>query len=157
MRIDRAELELASNQEDRSLDRLKSRESASAALGSLKQSIQRLKKPIGLSWLCPRNNVTISWKAIPLLEHGVENACHLVRCRHSGLTHANARSHSGATSWENVVACCHRCNAHKRDRAPAEARMQLKRKPFAPRFTFSTAYGVIPTIDPIWEKYLPRG
>jgi hypothetical protein len=55
-----------------------------------------------------------------------------------------------------VVACCRRCNAKKRDRTPEEAAMLLKRKPYAPRFMFSSAYGILPNIDRIWEKYLPR-
>jgi hypothetical protein len=33
--------------------------------------------------------------------------------------------------------------------------MRLLRQPYAPRFIFSSAYGVMPDIDPIWEKYLP--
>ncbi len=72
------------------------------------------------------------------------------------LDHILPRSRGGPTSWENVVACCKSCNAKKRDRTPSEADMQLKRQPFAPRFMFSSAYGVLPDIDPIWEKYLPK-
>lgn len=72
------------------------------------------------------------------------------------LDHVLPRSRGGPTSWENVVACCKACNARKRDRTPDEANMLLRRKPFAPRFMFSSAYGVLPDIDPIWEKYLPR-
>lgn len=73
------------------------------------------------------------------------------------LDHVQPRSRGGATCWENVVACCKRCNARKRDRTPSEAHMQLRRRPRAPRFMFTSAYGVLPDIDPIWEKYLPSG
>lgn len=73
------------------------------------------------------------------------------------LDHVLPRSRGGATSWENVVACCRRCNAKKRDRTPEEAGMLLARRPRAPRFIFSAAYGLLPNIDPIWEKYLPSG
>ncbi len=72
------------------------------------------------------------------------------------LDHVLPRSRGGKTRWENVVACCQKCNARKRDRTPEEAGMNLIRKPFAPRFMFSSAYGILPTIDPIWEKYLPK-
>ena len=72
------------------------------------------------------------------------------------LDHVTPRSRGGGTSWENVVACCRRCNAKKRDRTPEEAAMLLRRKPYAPRFMFSSAYGILPNIDRIWEKYLPR-
>jgi 5-methylcytosine-specific restriction endonuclease McrA len=72
------------------------------------------------------------------------------------LDHVLPRSRGGGTTWENVVACCRRCNAQKRDRTPEEARMLLRRNPFAPRFMFSSAYGIVPSIDKIWEKYLPQ-
>ncbi|MEZ4605955.1 MAG: HNH endonuclease [Deinococcales bacterium] len=71
------------------------------------------------------------------------------------LDHVIPRSRNGATSWENIVACCHRCNAKKRDQTPEEAGMKLRRKPFAPHFMFSSAFGLISQVDPIWEKYLP--
>ena len=87
-----------------------------------------------------------------------DHSCQYCGGRSSDLTldHIVPRSRGGATSWSNVVACCRLCNARKRDRTPPEANMQLKRKPFAPRFMFTSAYGVLPSIDPIWEKYLPR-
>lgn len=72
------------------------------------------------------------------------------------LDHVMPRSRGGPTSWSNVVACCKSCNAKKRDRTPEEAGMHLARKPKAPRFIFSSSYGVVPEIDPIWEKYLPK-
>lgn len=85
------------------------------------------------------------------------------RCQYCGvhshdltLDHVVPRSKGGPTSWENVTSCCRRCNARKRDRTPEEAQMQLRSKPYAPRFIFSTAYGVIPNIEPTWEKYLPK-
>lgn len=72
------------------------------------------------------------------------------------LDHVMPRSRGGATNWENVVACCHRCNARKRDRTPKEAGMALRRHPVAPRFLFSSAYGLLPSIEPNWKKYLPK-
>jgi 5-methylcytosine-specific restriction endonuclease McrA len=85
------------------------------------------------------------------------------RCQYCGgrshdltLDHVLPRSRGGATSWENVVACCRACNARKRDRTPEEARMQLQRAPAAPAFLFTAAYGIVPDVDPLWEKYLPR-
>ena len=87
-----------------------------------------------------------------------ENTCQYCEVRGNDLTldHVMPRSRGGATSWKNVVACCRRCNAKKRDRTPEEANMLLKRKPYAPRFVFSSAFGILPSIDPVWEKYLPR-
>lgn len=71
------------------------------------------------------------------------------------LDHVLPRSRKGPTSWENVVACCRSCNARKRDRTPEEAGMILLQEPRAPRFVFTTAYGLLPHMDPIWKKYLP--
>lgn len=87
-----------------------------------------------------------------------EHTCQYCGLRAGDLTldHVLPRSRGGPTSWENVVACCRRCNARKRDRTPDEARMSLRRHPYAPRFMFSSAYGLLPEIDPIWRKYLPR-
>lgn len=86
------------------------------------------------------------------------------RCQYCGrrgsdltLDHVQPRSRGGPTSWENVVACCRSCNARKRDRTPAEAGMALARAPKAPRFVFSSAYGLIQDVDPIWRRYLPDG
>jgi 5-methylcytosine-specific restriction endonuclease McrA len=45
------------------------------------------------------------------------------------LDHVIPRSRGGASSWENLVACCFPCNNHKADRTPSEAGMQLARKP----------------------------
>jgi len=86
------------------------------------------------------------------------------RCQYCGrrgsdltLDHVQPRSRGGPTSWENVVACCRPCNARKRDRTPQEAGMALARPPKAPRFVFSSAYGLIQDVDPIWRRYLPDG
>lgn len=86
-----------------------------------------------------------------------EHTCQYCSKRTFDLTldHVMPRSRGGPTTWENVVACCKACNARKRDRTPDEAHMHLRRRPYAPKFMFSSAYGVMPDIDPIWEKYLP--
>jgi len=104
----------------------------------------------------PRHRVAFNRKNVFRRD---DHTCQYCLCKESDLTldHVIPRSRGGATNWENVVACCRRCNAKKRDRTPDEAKMTLRRKPFAPRFMFSSAYGILPNIDPIWEKYLPRG
>ena len=45
------------------------------------------------------------------------------------LDHVIPRSRSGETAWDNLVACCHRCNNVKGDRTPEEAGLRLLRKP----------------------------
>jgi len=88
-----------------------------------------------------------------------DHSCQYCGARGHDLTldHVLPRSRGGPTTWENVVACCRRCNASKRDRTPDEARMVLRRRPRAPTFMFTSAYGVLPDVDPAWEAYLPRG
>ncbi|MDB5056734.1 MAG: endonuclease [Chloroflexi bacterium] len=53
-------------------------------------------------------------------------------CQYCGTTdgpltvdHVMPRSRGGATTWENCVAACRRCNHRKDSRTPAEARMKL--------------------------------
>ena len=46
--------------------------------------------------------------------------------------HVLPRSRGGQSSWENVVACCRRCNSRKGGRTPEEARMPLLAKPVRP-------------------------
>ncbi|MBI1757105.1 MAG: HNH endonuclease [Fimbriimonas ginsengisoli] len=40
----------------------------------------------------------------------------------------------GPHAWENLVACCRRCNLKKGDKTPQQAHMQIVRKPKRPNF-----------------------
>jgi 5-methylcytosine-specific restriction endonuclease McrA len=60
------------------------------------------------------------------------------RCQYCGaqaenIDHVVPRSRGGAHSWDNVVACCRRCNSRKQDRLLDEAGFRLTRMPRAPR------------------------
>jgi 5-methylcytosine-specific restriction endonuclease McrA len=60
------------------------------------------------------------------------------RCQYCGaqaenIDHVVPRSRGGAHSWENVVACCRRCNTRKEDRLLEEAGLSLPKQPRAPR------------------------
>ncbi len=60
------------------------------------------------------------------------------RCQYCGaqaenIDHIVPRSRGGTHSWENVVACCRRCNARKEDRLLEETGFHLARQPRAPR------------------------
>jgi 5-methylcytosine-specific restriction endonuclease McrA len=48
--------------------------------------------------------------------------------------HVVPRSMGGGDTWENLVACCRRCNLIKGDRTPQQAGMKLARKPRRPNF-----------------------
>jgi 5-methylcytosine-specific restriction endonuclease McrA len=60
------------------------------------------------------------------------------RCQYCGaqaenIDHVVPRSRGGTHSWDNVVACCRRCNTRKEDRLLAETGLHLARQPRAPR------------------------
>jgi 5-methylcytosine-specific restriction endonuclease McrA len=48
------------------------------------------------------------------------------------LDHVTPKSRGGATTWENVVCACLKCNTKKGGRTPNEARMKLARRPSKP-------------------------
>lgn len=59
------------------------------------------------------------------------------RCAYCGkpattIDHVQPRSRGGVDSWENLVACCLRCNNVKSDRTPAEMGWSLRWQPKAP-------------------------
>ena len=67
--------------------------------------------------------------------------------------HVVPRSRGGQHVWENVVACCRRCNSNKENRSPAEVGLKLRRIPRAPKGThFLVVSSGKP--DPTWEPYL---
>jgi len=103
----------------------------------------------------PRHKVAFNRKNVLRRDGGI--------CQYCGSTggdmtldHVMPRSRGGRTEWENIVTCCKRCNAKKRDRTPQEARIRLIREPFAPRYFFTAQGGLLPAVDPAWRKYLPE-
>ena len=71
------------------------------------------------------------------------------------LDHVLPRSRGGASSWENLVAACRRCNNRKGDRLPEEANMHLKRRPKP--FTLHTGRSLMRQLgseQTAWRKYL---
>ena len=78
--------------------------------------------------------------------------------RHAeNIDHVVPKSQGGSHTWENVVACCRRCNTKKGGRTPRQALLALRRPPIAPRQQswLLVATGAKP--DPSWEPYIsPR-
>ena len=71
------------------------------------------------------------------------------------LDHVIPRSRGGHTDWDNLVACCHRCNNLKGDRLPEEAGLKLLRLPRP--FTLHTSRQLMRMMaraDERWGKYL---
>jgi 5-methylcytosine-specific restriction endonuclease McrA len=82
-----------------------------------------------------------------------DHRCQYCSRRAENLDHVVPRSRGGEHEWENVVACCTRCNTVKRDRLLHETTMQLARPPQAPSHMswVSVTMGSVP--EP-WEPYL---
>lgn len=76
-------------------------------------------------------------------------------CEHpaSTIDHVLPRSRGGANTWENLVACCLRCNNLKGDRTPQEMRWTLRWTPRQPHGGSWSVRGADRT-DPAWEPYL---
>jgi hypothetical protein len=62
--------------------------------------------------------------------------CQYCGCRGRDLTidHVVPRWAGGPHTWDNLVACCRRCNLKKGDKTPQQAHMKLARKPKRPHF-----------------------
>lgn len=82
-----------------------------------------------------------------------DHRCQYCDRRAENLDHVVPRSRGGEHVWENVVACCTRCNTLKRDRLLADTGMRLARRPQAPTQMswVRVAVGHIP--EP-WVPYL---
>jgi len=78
------------------------------------------------------------------------------RTRPLTLDHVLPKTRGGKTTWENLVACCARCNAKKGDRTPEEAGMRLLRKPIRPKFIpyISLSKFIAACNRPDWREFL---
>jgi len=65
-----------------------------------------------------------------------EFVCQYEGCNHRATTvdHVIPRCQGGATSWSNLVGCCHACNASKGGRTPEQAQMRLKHPVRSPKW-----------------------
>ena len=71
------------------------------------------------------------------------------------LDHVIPSSRGGASTWENLVACCHSCNRKKGNLLPHESGMKLMREPRA--FNLHTSRHIMRMMgrsDAKWQKYL---
>jgi len=82
------------------------------------------------------------------------------RCAYCGrsagtVDHVLPRSRGGQDSWENLVACCLRCNGAKGDRTPEEMGWALRRRPRTPHGAAWLLRGSEHR-SPLWDSYLPE-
>lgn len=104
----------------------------------------------------PRQTRALSRKNILLRDRYTCQYCGTV-CSASELTldHVTPRSRGGKSSWENLVTSCRRCNNHKGDRLPDEAKMELSRRPRP--FNLHTSRSLMRLLgnhQETWRKYL---
>lgn len=78
-----------------------------------------------------------SSRRVPVTRRGVlrrdDHRCGYCGRSASTIDHILPRSRGGADSWENLVACCLRCNNIKGDKTPSEMGWSLAITPHAPR------------------------
>ncbi|MCE5237523.1 HNH endonuclease [bacterium] len=72
------------------------------------------------------------------------------------IDHVIPRDRSGQSTWDNLVACCLKCNNKKGNKTPREADMKLIRKPRRPRFIPYLSYATFTAAakNPLWRDYL---
>lgn len=80
------------------------------------------------------------------------------RCVYCGraantIDHVLPRSRGGRNAWENLVACCFRCNNVKGDHTPAEMGWALQVVPSAPHGPAWSVRGA-DVRNPAWDQYL---
>lgn len=73
------------------------------------------------------------------------------------IDHVVPRWAGGPHTWDNLVACCRRCNLKKGDKTPSQAHMHLAKKPRRPHFI---PYLALPLYLRAqnrhdWHNYLP--
>lgn len=96
-------------------------------------------------------------KGVPLTRRGVlrRDGFRCAYCDKSADTvdHVHPRSRGGADSWENLVACCLRCNNAKGDKTLSEIGWELTFKPKAPVGLIWSIRGA-EREQPEWSPYL---
>jgi 5-methylcytosine-specific restriction endonuclease McrA len=95
---------------------------------------------------------------MPVSRKGVlrrdDNSCAYCGRFANTIDHVQPRSRGGRDSWENLVACCLRCNNVKGDRTPEEMGWQLLRRPAAPVSHGWHVRGVDRESSEEWAPYL---
>lgn len=96
-------------------------------------------------------------RSVPVTRRGVlrrdQHRCAYCAASASTIDHVLPRSRGGKDSWENLVACCLRCNNIKGDRTPAEMRWELRARPQPPHGGSWLVRGIERAL-PDWEEFL---
>lgn len=98
-----------------------------------------------------------SGRHVPVSRRGVlrrdSNRCGYCGKSASTIDHILPRSRGGKDSWENLVACCLKCNNLKSDRTPQEMNWTLRMTPKAPHGLSWMVRGIEREV-PSWEEFL---
>lgn len=96
-------------------------------------------------------------RKVPVSRRGVlrRDGQHCAYCGGAANTidHVQPRSRGGADSWENLVACCLRCNNKKGNRTLGEMNWTLRIRPRAPHGSSWMVRGIERDV-PQWEEFL---
>jgi len=96
-------------------------------------------------------------RLIPVSRRGVlrrdSHRCGYCGQNASTIDHVQPRSRGGEDSWENLVACCLRCNNVKGDRTPGEMGWTLREQPRRPHGSAWIVRGIERAL-PQWEEFL---
>ena len=85
-----------------------------------------------------------------------EYTCQYCGHRKKQLTidHVIPKRRGGDYTWRNIVTACAQCNLRKGGKLPVRARMQLIRKPFAPRPTASYRFAGYVDVHAEWQPFI---
>jgi 5-methylcytosine-specific restriction endonuclease McrA len=99
-----------------------------------------------------QRSAPLSRRAVFARDNG---ACQYCGRAAESIDHVVPRSRGGPHTWDNVVACCRRCNTLKSDRLLVDCPLELRSTPAAPtRFVWlAVAAGTVPAD---WTPYLER-
>ena len=104
----------------------------------------------------PFERKSLSRKNILLRDHNTCQYCgHVFPPQDLTLDHVIPRARGGDSNWDNLAACCRRCNNRKGNRTPEEAGMRLLKKPqsFSPHVN-RQIIRYLGRADENWRKYL---
>lgn len=104
----------------------------------------------------PFERKSLSRKNILLRDHYTCQYCgKVLNPAELTLDHVIPRSKGGSSNWDNLVACCKRCNNHKGNKFPEEANMKLLKRPQS--FSLHVNRQIMRYLgrtDEAWRKYL---
>jgi len=122
---------------------------SSAALNVAVPSVVRLRYYVKVPY---KRTAPLSRRAVFARDGG---CCQYCGRSAESIDHVIPRSKGGPHSWDNVVACCRRCNTYKGDRLLKDCSLKLRNRPTVPTqyVWVKVAAGTVPES---WTPYLSQ-